>query len=57
MDDEWRMEKRVATNLAALRRRRSAVLNVIRALEEYRQAARSGAAPRPVRNFRHKPAR
>jgi len=52
MDDERRMEKRVATNLAALRRRRDAVMSLIRALEVYSQVARPAAAPRRSRNLR-----
>jgi hypothetical protein len=54
MDDEGRMEKRVATNLAALRRRHNAIVSLIRALEEYSLATRPVAIPRKVRNFRHK---
>jgi hypothetical protein len=55
MDDEGCMEKRVAVNLAVLRRRRSAVLSLIRALEEYSNATRCGVSPR--RNVRYKRAR
>jgi hypothetical protein len=54
MDDESGMERRVATNLAALRRRHHAVMSLIRALEEYCQTARLAAVPRRARNFQHK---
>jgi len=48
------MEKRVASSLAALRRRRNAILTLIRALEEYALATRSGTAPRRVKTLHHR---
>jgi hypothetical protein len=45
-DDESGMEKRVAMHLALLRRRRSAVLSLIRSLEEYCNANRPAVSPR-----------
>ncbi|MEI9977205.1 MAG: hypothetical protein WDO73_37205 [Ignavibacteriota bacterium] len=57
MDDEKRMEKRVAANLAALRRRRNAVMSLMRALEEYSQMSRPAAPPRRPKNFQHRQTR
>lgn len=48
MDDEKVMPETYALRLAALYRRRSAILEVIAALEEYQRAAESSPAPRLV---------